>query len=171
MLKFRFRTITNSIFGQCTFFNRVSYCPSMSLLSFTRTRGESDDEEALISSLAHSTLTHALPSIKRSASGPVCSQKKALLIGIQYYSPISAQLDGEDRLDTPAGGQLKGPHVDVQNMRQLLLGEAFRCYHSHGFLRSDYFYCQIVITTNQVISLCLLTTAIPNTCSPRKRTS
>ena len=60
-----------------------------------------------------------------SPSGPVCLQKKALLIGIQYYI-----------FDTPASGQLKGPHVDVQNMRQLLIGKVFRCYHSHSFLIS-----------------------------------
>ena len=102
-----------------------------------RDDSESGDEEALISSLAHSTLTHVLSSVKHSEihlettlspSGPVCSQKKALLIGIQYYNSTNAQLDGEDRLDTPAGGQLKGPHVDVQNMRQLLLGRTFRRY-------------------------------------------
>jgi hypothetical protein len=87
-----------------------------------KTRVESDESEALISSLAHSTLTHALPSVKQSVHlettlsppGPVCLQKRALLIGIQYYN---SELDG-----TPAGEQLKGPHVDVQNMRQLLLG-------------------------------------------------
>ena len=123
----------------------------MSLLSFTRTRDESDDVEALINSLAHSTLTHALPSLKHSViylentlspSGPVCLQKKALLIGIQYYNSIIAQLDGEDKPPAGLGGQLKGPHVDVQNMRQLLLGKAFRRYHSNGFnlLRSDYVF-------------------------------
>ena len=58
-------------------------------------------------------------------------RKKALLIGIQYYNLTNAQLDGYTR----AGDQLKGPHVDVQNMRQLLLGKAFRYYRSHSFLR------------------------------------
>ena len=49
------------------------------------------------------------------------------------------QLDGEDKPPAGPGGQLKGPHVDVQNMRQLLLGKAFRRYHSNSFnlLRSD----------------------------------
>ena len=101
-----------------------------------RTRDESDNAGALISSLAHSTPTNAaLPSIRQSdihlettlsPSGPVYFQKKALLIGIQYYNSTNSQLDGEDRLDTRAGEQLKGPHFDVQSMRQLLLGKAFR---------------------------------------------
>lgn len=123
------------------------YRSSMSYLS----RDESDDEEALVRSLVHSTLTCALPptSIRHSdihlettlsPSAPVCLQKKALLIGIQYYDSTNAQLDGEGRLiDTPAGEQLKGPHADVQNMRQLLLGKAFHRY-PHGFLRSDHFF-------------------------------
>jgi hypothetical protein len=146
-----------------------------------RTRNESDDEEALVSSLPVAHSTHALPSmIKQSGipleatlspPGPACFQKKALLIGIQYYNSTNAQLDGEDRPGTPAGEQLKGPHFDVQNMRQLLLGKAFCLYHSRGFLRSDSFLCQIVMATTQTISLCLLTTATPNMCSPRKRTS
>jgi metacaspase-1 len=108
----------------------------MSLLSLTRTKDEADDEEALISSLKD---------IRLETTRPVCLQKKALLIGIQYYNSTNGQLDGDDRLEsldsTPAaGGQLKGPHVDVQNMRQLLLGKAFRHYHSYGFLRSDHFF-------------------------------
>ena len=144
------------------------------LLSFMRARDESDDEEALISSesLAHSTLTHVFPSVKHSdidpettlsPPAPVCLQKKALLIGVQYYNSTNAQLDSENGPDTSAGGQLKGPHVDVQNMRQLLLGKAFRCYHSHGILRSDYFLCHIVMaSTTKTISQCSLTTAIAN---------
>ena len=111
-----------------------------------RTRDEpgDDSEKALISSLAHSTQTHALPSIKQSdihleatlsppQAGPACFQKKALLIGIQYYNSTNAQLDSEDsdsdRLGTPAGEQIKGPHLDVENMRQFLLGKAFCHYH------------------------------------------
>ena len=124
----------------------------MSFLSLTRTRDKSHHEEPLISSLVHSTLSCALPPMEHSdihlettlsPSAPVCLQKKALLIGIQYYNSTNAQLDSEDRLvDTPADGQLKGPHVDVQNMRQLLLGKALRCYPQirHGFLRSDHFF-------------------------------
>jgi hypothetical protein len=110
----------------------------------TRDGPGDDSEKALISSLAYSTQSHPLPSIKQSdihleatlsppQAGPACFQKKALLIGIQYYNSRNAQLDSEDRLgDTPAGEQIKGPHFDVENMRQLLLGIAFR--HSHGFL-------------------------------------
>ena len=102
--------------------------------------------EALISSLARSTLAHALPSIKQSnihlettvsPPGPVCLKKKALLIGIQNYNSTNAQSDSEDRFDTPAEEQLKGPHVDVQNMRRLLLGKAFHQYHLFSFQRSD----------------------------------
>ena len=151
----------------------------MSLL--TRDELESDYEKTLISSLAHSTLANALPSVKHpdihlettlSTSGPVCLKRKALLIGIQYYNSTNAQLDDEDELDTPADGQLKGPHVDVQNMRQLLLGKAFRRYHSYGFLIPEpLFLCQVVMATTQTISLCLLTMAIQTMCSPRKRTS
>ena len=140
----------------------------MSLLSFTRMRDESDD---VLPSIKHSDI-HLETTL--SPSGPVCSQKKALLIGIQYYNSTNAQFDGEDRLDTPADGQLKGPHIDVQNMRQLLLGsKALHRYHSHGFLTLGFFYLflQIVMATTRTISLCLLTTAIPNTYSPRKRTS
>ena len=144
-----------------------------------RTRDEPDDEEALISPSAHSTLTHVFPSVQHSdihpettlsPPAPVFLQKRALLIGIQYYNSTNAQLDSdsESRLDTPEGGQLKGPHVDVQNMRQLLLGKAFRCYHSH---RSVYFLYQIVMAMTQTISQCSLTMATPNTCSRRERTS
>ena len=95
----------------------------MCLRSFT-TRDEPDDEEVLINSLAHSTLTHSDVHLETtlSPSRPVCLQKKALLIGIQYYDSPNAQLDSEEGLDTPVDGQIKGPHVDVQNMRQLLLG-------------------------------------------------
>ena len=106
----------------------------MSLLSFTRMRDESDD---VLPSIKHSDI-HLETTL--SPSGPVCSQKKALLIGIQYYNSTNAQFDGEDRLDTPADGQLKGPHIDVQNMRQLLLGsKALHRYHSHGFLTLGFF--------------------------------
>ena len=152
----------------------------MSFLSLTRMRDKSHHEEPLIGSLVHSTLSCALPPMKHSdihletapsPSAPVCLQKKALLIGIQCYNSTDAQLDGEDRL---AARLLKGPHVDVQNMRQLLLGKAFRCYPQfpHGFLRSGHFFFgQIVMATTPMISPCLLTTAIPNICSLRKRTS
>ena len=51
---------------------------------------------------------------------PVC-RKKALLIGIQNYA--STDMESSDE------GHLKGPHVDVLNMRQLLLGNVFRCHH------------------------------------------
>jgi hypothetical protein len=60
--------------------------------------------------LEHSTLKHSV----------IRHRKKALLIGIQYYE------------DAPEGGQIKGPHLDVQNMCQLLLGNPFLHNHVHG---------------------------------------
>ena len=125
----------------------ISISVNCTSMCFT-TRDDSDDEEAFITSpLAHSTPAHSDIHLETilSPSGPVCLKKKALLIGIQYYYSTNAQLDyGKDTLDTPAGEQLRGPHADVQNMRQLLLGKDFRRYHSHGFLRLDRFCARLL---------------------------
>ena len=160
-----FSLSTFIIFGLCAFFD----CQLWGKLNM----GDMLISILLFCDSSSLALTNGLPSIRQSVSpsGPVCFQKKALLIGIQYYNSTNEQLDGKDRLDTPAGEQLKGPHFDVQSMRQLLLGKAFRLYHPHSFLRSDYFLHQIVTATTQTISLCLLTTATQKICSPRKRTS
>jgi len=51
---------------------------------------------------------------------PVC-KKKALLIGIQNY-------DNPAQNTATGNGQIKGPHADVEHVRQLLLGKVLRRY-------------------------------------------
>lgn len=118
-----------------------------------------DDEEAPLSSSSSSNFRstrkdqdeighpHAHSSSKLSFTWPfinrhlettpsppqsLCLKKKALLIGIQNYDTPTAQEDG--KVDAPVEGQLKGPHVDVRHMRQLLLGKVFHRHHPQWFL-------------------------------------
>lgn len=161
----------------------------MTLFTLPQTR---DDQEPLISlssssptSDSRSTAPSSTPTCPLSIESlhiqseftllplPVC-KKKALLIGIQNYN---YQSDGEDNpaknTATVGNGQIKGPHADVQHMRQLLLGEAFRRYHSQHLSLDRFFFPfgQIVMDTPQMISLCLLTMVIGRMCNRQKRTS